>query len=260
MISPKIYSQKIFDIENDLLIANYDSKPDVDDLMSVAAFATILKDPKFEKLNFVAVAGAYGLQNGDFIESAYLFNLSFGAAWVNAHLYWNDAVESVYKRAISVLDDGGNIWIAEAGQSDLSADVLRAIREGRPEVKTKERITLVQHSWWNESVTTAEKLLYVRDYTDYTKIPDGNALKNGTPGFRTTEGHRWEDVLSNEKVGEIWQEAKRLSEKYNVVAGYNNEAIGAGGFDFSDTSEICWILGFNYLENSDDFFDEFLTK
>lgn len=260
VLSPNMVAQSNFDIKTDLLIANYDSKPDVDDLMSVAAFATMLKDARFEELNYVATAGAYGTQGGTFIESTKLFSLSFGEHWVNAHLYKQEALEVLYRKSKSVLETGGNIWIAEAGQSDVSAEVLKLIRERHPEINTKERITLIQHSWWNESVTTPEKLLYVRDYTDYTKIPDGNGLNNGTPGFRTDYGSWWELVLSDKNVGELWKEAKRLADKYNIVAGYNNEAVGAGGFDFSDTSEICWILGFNHLENVDDFFSEFLTN
>lgn len=259
VLSTNIHAQKSFNIDSDLLIANYDCKPDIDDLMSVAAFATILRDSRFEDLNYIATAGAYGTQGGTFIESDLLFNVSFGENWVNAHENREEAVLKLLERASETLQAGGNIWIAEAGQSDVSADLLKEIRHAHPDIYSRNRITLIQHSWWNESVTTAEKLLYVRDYTDYTKIPDGNGLNNGTPGFKTNDGSWWETVLSNDKVGEIWTEAQRLSMKYNIIAGYNNEAVGAGGFDFSDTSEICWILGFNHLNDINDFFEEFLV-
>lgn len=247
-----------FDVENDLLIANYDSKPDVDDLMSIAAFATILKDSRFSGVNYIATAGAYGTQGGTFIEAADLFNLAFVEYWVDAHSNKEKALSVLLKKSKKTLKAGGDVWIAEAGQSDVSADLVEMIRSELPEVDTKQRIHLVQHSLWNESVTTEDKFNYVRNYTDYTKIPDGNASDNGTPNFRTEDGSWWVKVLEDPETREIWAEAQKLTKEHNIIAGYDNEAIGAGGFDFSDTVEICWIFGFNNLEGVDDFFGEFL--
>ena len=247
-----------FDLEKDFLIANYDSKPDVDDLHSVAAFATILRDTRFEHLNYVAVAGAYGTQDGQFIEAGELFDLAFRDRWVDAHSKKEEALDKLLEQALATLNSGGDIWIAEAGQSDISADLLMKIREEVSFDETKSRIHLVQHSFWNESVTTPEKFNYVREQLNYIKIPDGNATGNGTPGFRTEDGSWWDEVLSNKKVASIWEEARRLGIEYNVVAGYDNTAVGAGGFDFSDTSELCWIFGFEKLEHTGAFFDEFL--
>lgn len=247
-----------FNTERDLLIANYDSKPDVDDLMAVAAFGTMLKDERFSEVQFIATAGAYGTQDGTFIEADQLFNLSFGDNWVNAHANKEEALAVLLEKAQATLTSGGDIWIAEAGQSDISAELLRRIRELPPKFDTKQRIHLVQHSFWNESVTSEEALKMVRNYTDYTKIPDGNGSNNGTPNFRTEEGSWWPKVLEHPKVGNIWLVAQMLSEENNIVAGYNNEAVEAGGFDFSDTVEICWIFGFNAINDVDDFFKEFL--
>jgi hypothetical protein len=247
-----------FDTGNDLLITNYDSKPDVDDLMAVASFATMLRDSRFSAVNHIAVAGAYGTQGGTFIEADQLFNLSFGDNWVNAHANKEQALEKLLDKALATLTSGGDIWIAEAGQSDVSADLMRRIRELLQNFDTKQRIHLVQHSFWNESVTSEEALKFVRNYTDYTKIPDGNGSDNGTPNFRTEDGSWWSKVLEHPEVGNIWLVAQMLSEENNIVAGYNNEAIEAGGFDFSDTVEICWIFGFNDLKDVDAFFREFL--
>jgi hypothetical protein len=46
-----------FNLKKDLLLAQYDCKTDVDDLHSVAAFATILANPEFSGINYHAVAG-----------------------------------------------------------------------------------------------------------------------------------------------------------------------------------------------------------
>jgi hypothetical protein len=247
-----------FNLEQDLLIANYDSKPDVDDLMSVAAFATMLRDVRFQRLNYIAVAGAYGTQGGNFIQSDHLFDLAFGKRWLNAHEKREEAIREIFIIAKAVIENGGDIWIAEAGQSDVSAALVRLIREYYPFVRTKDRIHLVQHSFWNESVTTPSDFEFVREYTDYTKIPDGNGYGNGTPGFKTNDGVWWTKLPEFESIWNIWKEAGRLSDANNIVAGYNNEAIGLGGFDFSDTAELCWIFGFDRLTGVDDFFQEFL--
>ncbi len=260
VLAQEVKAQKLgfFDLETDFLIANYDSKPDVDDLQSVAAFATMLQDNRFSELNYMAVAGAYGTQDGDFIEADKLFDMAFGERWVDAHSGKKEALERLLPQSLKILNNGGEIWIADAGQSDVSADLLTLIREEIPFSETKARVHLVQHSFWNESVTTPEKFEYVREQLNYIKIPDGNGEGNGTPGFRTEDGTWWETVLDDEDVGAIWEEAKRLSDAYNIVAGYNNEAVGAGGFDFSDTSELCWIFGFEQLVGVNDFFEEFM--
>jgi hypothetical protein len=47
---------------------------------------------------------------------------------------------------VDTLNTGGDIWIAEAGQSDFSADTVRQVNLKLPGINTKERIHIVQHS------------------------------------------------------------------------------------------------------------------
>ena len=42
--------QNSFDINHDLILANYDCKTDVDDLHSVAAFATLIRQAEYKNL------------------------------------------------------------------------------------------------------------------------------------------------------------------------------------------------------------------
>jgi len=115
---------------------------------------------------------------------------------------------------------------------------------------------VVQHSDWNENSTSPESLQFVKKNTDYQKIPDGNAVGNGTPGFRSPEYTQWKKKISNPKLIGIWQLATDLSNKYNGKEGrYNNEAISAGGLDFSDLSEVCWILGLQDIIDTEQFFN-----
>ena len=115
------------------------------------------------------------------------------------------AVEKVKSLVIKTLQQDGDLWIADAGQSDFSAELVNAIQKDLPEIETSKRIHVVQHAEWNEEVTTPEKLDFVKRNTDYIKIPDGNAVGNGTPGFRIPEFTNWDDKITNPELKEIWQ-------------------------------------------------------
>ncbi len=247
-----------FDMDKDLLLAQYDCKTDVDDLQSAAALATLLSDTKFSKINYHAVAGAYGIQEGPYVPSNDLFNLAFGDNWTVAHENFQNAVTQVKLIALSTLANHGDIWIAEAGQSDFSAELIKAIQADLPEMNISQRIHIVQHSDWNEEVTSPASLDFVKTNIDYQKIPDGNAVGNGTPGFRSPDFTMWRDKISDPTLIEIWQLAVDLSNRYNGKEGrYHNEAVSAGGLDFSDFSEVCWILGLQDIKDTEHFFNLF---
>jgi len=247
-----------FNPEKDLFLPQFDSKTDVDDIHSVAAVATVLRDPRFEKVNYHAVAGAYGIQEGLYVPANELFELSFGSNWSDAHADFEQALEEVVKLAGAVLKNGGDIWIAEAGQSDFSAATVKRLMEKLPDIDMRKHIHIVQHSDWNESVTAPEKLKFVQEQTDYHKIPDGNAEGNGTPGFRSPKIIDWQSAVKDPVLLEIWTLATTIATRYNGVEDrYLNEAIEAGGLDFSDVAETCWIFGFEELVDANDFFGEF---
>jgi len=247
-----------FDADKDLLLLHYDCKTDVDDLQSVAAFATLIGDRRFSRIQYHAVAGTYGIQEGLYVPPNELFDLAFQDNWSDAHQNVQRAVNEVKNLAIAALNSQGDIWIAEAGQSDFSANVIKAIKAQLPDLNTSNRIHIVQHSDWNEDVTTPANLKYVKTNTDYQKIPDGNAVGNGTPGFRSLEQVKWRSRIKDPKLITIWELAIELSNQYNGKDGrYLNKAILEGGLDFSDTSEVCWILGLNGIKDSDEFFQYF---
>jgi hypothetical protein len=157
--------------------------------------------------------------------------------------------------ASETLGQGGSVWVAEAGQSDFTADWLVQLSEAGFDTK---RVNVVQHSDWNEDVTTPAKLELTRKLATYHRIADGNNTGNGTPGFRTDSSEAWSKALGHESMGYSWQIALVLGNHYNGVDGrYLNEAIAAGGLDFSDTSETCWIFGCDDLEDVNAFFERF---
>lgn len=254
----KISNSKTFNIQKDLLLANFDCKTDVDDLHTVAAFAMLLSDPKFSKLKYHAVAGTYGIQKGLYVPPNDLFQLVFENNWTDAHENLDKAVDKVKKIATETLKNKGTIWIAEAGQSDFTAMLIKTLQTELPQINIIQHIKVVQHSDWNEKSTAPEHLEFVKENATYYKIADGNAEGNGTPGFRNPEYKNWKDKITNPKMIEIWQLAIDLSNKYNGKDGrYNNKAISNGGLDFSDLSEVCWILGIEDIKNVKDFFNTY---
>lgn len=247
-----------FNTDTDLFLPQFDCKTDVDDLHSVTAVGTMLRDKRFAGVDYHAVAGAYGMQEGLYVPGEELFGLVFGDNWSDAHNDYDTALATVSDRVIETLRGGGSVWAADGGQSDFTAAWLARAEEALPEVDLKARVHVVQHADWNEEVTTPEKLAYVKRTASYHKIADGNATGNGTPGFWSDSPDHWPRATAMDGVGELWELARRLGEKYNGVDGrYDNPAVAKGGIDFSDTVETCWIFGFESLFDAEDFFDAF---
>lgn len=242
----------LFDPANDLLILNYDSKPDVDDLQAVAAAGSILQDPAYASIDFVATHGAYGIQTGTFLPAAELFTLAFGENWLDAHADRDGTVAALAERMQTAIAGGGKVWVAEAGQSDVSAAAVRMLPE-----EMWRSVNIVQHSYWNESQTSEDAMNTVVYNTTYHRIQDGNYRNNGSPGFTTDEAVYWDALLADPDIGALWAEAKRLTELHNPVAEYVNPHAEAGGMDFSDTAEIAYILGFADMEGVGDFVERF---
>ena len=250
-----------FNIETDLLLVQLDSKTDIDDLHTAAGLATLLHHPDYKDLNYVAIAGTYGIQEGLYVPPNELMKLAFNKNWVDADKEWKASVKMIAKKAQKVIDNGGSVWVAEAGQSDFTADWVMKLVEKNPSLNVKEKIHVVQHSDWNESVTEPTKLKYAQTITDYHKIADGNAVGNGTPGFKSDGKVDWESKLNDEHLTQVWNTAIRLGNQYNGIDGrYLNESVAEGGLDFSDLSEVCYILNLMNIKNSDEFFTYFSVE
>ena len=247
-----------FALDRDLYLAHFDLKTDVDDVHAVAGVATMLSDPRFASVRYHAVAGTYGMQDGEYVPAERVFDLAFGNRWSDAHGDFDAALAEVSKLSAETLNNGGSLWIADGGQSDFSAALIRRLQQRLPDVDLRDRITVVQHADWNEEVTTPEDLDFVREVARYRKIPSGNGIGNGSPGFRSESTVRWQDHVTGARLAELWTLALQVADRYNGADGrYLNEAIQDGGLDFSDVAETTWIFGFNHLVDATDFFDEF---
>jgi hypothetical protein len=242
----------LFDTAKDLLVANYDSKPDVDDLQAVAGLGSVLKHPDFACVDYIATAGAYGSQGGAFLPAAELFTLAFTDQWQDAHADREGAIATLAERMQATIAKGGRVWVAEAGQSDVTAMAVE--RLPKPMWTS---VHVVQHSYWNESMTSAEAMQTVVYNTRYHRIQDGNFPDNGSPAFNTDDASHWARLLADPVIGPVWAEAKRLSDLHNPVAAYVNPAVAKGGLDFSDTVEIAYIFGFDDMTGVGDFVERF---
>jgi hypothetical protein len=246
------------DPATDLFLAHFDLMTDVDDLHAVAGVATMLADPRFAGIRFHAVAGAYGIQEGLYVPPGDLFEKAFGDRWSDAHTDFDQAVTEVAGLVRETLAGGGDVWVADGGQSDFSAAVLRAVVASASNPDIARRFHVVQHADWNESVTSPDDLEYLRTDASYHRIPDGNTVGNGSPGFRSEEPVDWRSHIRDDRLVDVWETAIAIADTFNGADGrYLNEAVAAGGLDFSDVSETCWIFGFEGLENTDAFFAEF---
>ncbi|MEP2279434.1 hypothetical protein [Maribacter sp.] len=253
-----IAQESKFDFSKDLLLVQLDCKTDIDDLHTAAGLATLLNHPDYKNLNYFAIAGTYGIQEGLYVPPNELMKLAFKSNWADADKEWETSIDIVVSKALSIIDNGGAIWIAEAGQSDFTADWVKKIRTKDPSLKIKDHIHVVQHSDWNESVTEPAKLMYVKTATDYHKIADGNAMGNGTPGLKSDGKVDWESKINNQHLINVWNTAIRIGNKYNGKDGrYLNESVAEGGLDFSDLSEVCYILDLMKIKDADEFFTYF---
>lgn len=262
-----------FDKKKDILIAQFDSKPDPDDIHAQAALGSMLAHKDLKGVNYYAVAGAVGIQNGEFIDSEGLFNMVFGKKWTNAHADWSGSVQKITNKVISTLEKGGKVWVQEAGQSNITADWIVEVLKIVPETKVKKNIIVVQHSKWNEDQTDATDLEYVKNKTNYFAIDDGNASENekwGDRGSYSTPEYRSKDkkwmVLAksspNKKARKFWVEADRvIAEMFPNKFPHEWSYIHHDGVDYSDCVEDWWIFNIGEVANDNaKFWSRYVTN
>ena len=248
----------MFSQHKDMLISQFDFKPDVDDVHAVAALGSMLKHPDLQSINHIAVAGTVGVQGGNYTDASTLMGLAFGRenfSWTDANKNWNASIQFVRDRAKAILAQGGRVWVQEAGQSDFTRTwVLALIKSGVNQSLIKNNIIVVQHSKWNEKHTSEDALQFVNEMTTYIAIDDGNKPKRVfdrknrrgpfTPSY-VEKDTRWINAAISNNNGKehaktLWQEAKRIIDKTGFDAKYS--VIPDGGVDFSDNVEVWWIF------------------
>lgn len=239
---------RTFDQKKDLLSLHFDHAPDKDDGHSAAADRTILESlygREWIQKHVVIISGAYG-------KNAKLFNPKSDAVmdaawkdcggWLAGHENHEQVIADLSERWCVVLQAGGDVWVKEGGQSDLTAEVVKSIQQRFPNMHTVKRIHVVQHSRWNEKQTTDAALAYTKKHTDYIRIKDANRylnVKGGNDAFETA-------ARKHPVFGAVWDAA---------FTYYNPKHR----LDFSDTGELMHILGLGKI-GIDDFRKRFLVN
>lgn len=273
-LSAKSQTQRpTFNTKKDLLLAQFDSKPDPDDIHSQAALGCMMLHSDLKGVNIYAVSGAIGKQNGLFLDSRELFNMAFGKRWTAANEDWDRAVNDVVSVVLPILRKGGKVWVQEAGQSDITADWVKEILKTIPAQTVKERVIVVQHSNWNENETTPEDLEYVKGATNYFSIDDGNAPQDadwGDRGEYSTPEYRAKDAKwlvmakesQNKKAAALWSLADQIIDSY-YPDGFNHKwsHLYYDGVDYSDCCENWWILNIGEVADTHEkFWNRYVTK
>ncbi|ADE54253.1 hypothetical protein [Coraliomargarita akajimensis] len=259
-----------FDKTKDLFIAQFDSKPDPDDLQAIAAIGSMLAHPDLHNVDYYAVQGCVSdsftgttNQNNSFIRSDSLMTDAFGAQnvrWTQAgqdqrntwpdgsfgvsNPNWTASVTRVKNKAKEALDRGGNIYVMEAGNSDFSYDWMNELinTTGYSTATTQSRIIVVQHSDWNETNTSSATILnWVRNNTDYRRLEDGNG-GNSTPNYKNATANWVNSVRTttnpNAYTRNLWEKAWQAYQ--GKVPSWSEMDTGIG--DFSDAVEAWYIF------------------
>jgi len=237
---------RTFDPEKDILSLHYDHAPDKDDGHSAAADRTVLEsmyNRDWIKSHVVAVSGTYGRNSGGFnTNSDAVMDAAWNdcGGWLAARVNREQAVTNLAARWSAILSAGGDVWVKEGGQSDVTAEVLKKIIAQSPGVDTAKRVHVVQHSKWNEQQTGDDALAYTRKQTHYIRIRDANAylnIKGGNADFEKA-------ARAHKVFGPAWTAAFAYYDPKHRL-------------DFSDTGELLHILGLGEIR-IDKFRERFL--
>lgn len=175
---------------------------------------------------------------------AAVMDTTWGDAWFDARTDRERSLSATVDRWLAAIDAGGQVWVAEGGVSDFTAEVLRVIETRRPEVDTTTAVHVVQHSTSNEEGAVPANLQYVTTNTTYLRIDDGNQ-ENGSADLNQTS----DQFTAAAVVG-------RHGPSWTAAFDY----LAADELDFSDTVEVLYILGItvDVVANPDDFAANFI--
>ncbi len=249
---------RAFNPSTDLLVLGHDCKTDPDDIYAMAAFGCMLRHPDLQGVNYFGILGAYDTDRS-FTDSPFIVRspemmaAAFGTEntkWVNADAefnrstkVWSTALINQIRDVVKpILNNGGIVWVAEAGHSNLTRKWVEALKAaGVTSQALKTRLVIVQHSSTNERNTGSTDINYLKNNTNYFKIDDGN-VQNLTPDYKTGDRNFLTEAKSasnpNAAARDLWTLARDVERSHD----HGNTAIRRGGVDFSDSVEVWWTL------------------
>jgi hypothetical protein len=277
-----------FDMKNDTLLAQFDIKGDLDDIHAIAALGSMLASDEYKDLaqRTYAVQGTVERTSGTQYYVPELMNQAFGAEnnkWFDALGDYDAALHNITRRVVAGLNNnnnGGKVWVMEAGQSAFTHDWLQKIindDNGISAEDTRNRVIVVQHSWYNEEQSNQQKLGYLMKHARYIAIDDGNAIygqeQDRGPNTARLQGRqdekaftsgdpKWLNAAGSEKnqktaAKKLWTMADDFIKAMPSIHGKLHQQ---GGTDYSDMVEVLWILGLNdEIDTNNKFWQRFVT-
>ena len=240
----------------DFIALHYDNAPDPDDAHATVAGLMVISHFGLRDVTGV-VSGAYGAPVKHVYRPASeaVFQAAWGEegsaqTWFNAHQHRELSLQRSADIWERTLRNGGRVMVAEGGQSDYTADVIRELAR-RDSALVLSDIWVFQHSYgpksFNESQATQADLQYVKRHATYVKVPNGNKT-NDSANLNQKNPAVANRFLASELYGEAWAAA------FTYLNPYTRK------FDGSDTVELLYILGLDSRTIADwaDFADYFL--
>ncbi len=168
-----------FEPDQDLVSLHFDHAPGGEDAQGAAAARELVTR---YNLRSVVVNGTYGTNKDRYdAASEEAMNGIWGEdGWINAHDNREGAVKTIVEQWRRTLDEGGDVWVVEAGPSDVTAQVTKRLQNIMADIDTKTRIHVVQSATWSERRTTQSELEFIKANTDYITPDDGNTADNDT--------------------------------------------------------------------------------
>lgn len=251
----------------DLYVNHYDVAPDLDDLGAMVAAKMIFDFHNI--INISATIGTYG--NGNITangktqtnKSLYnpvgeaLFFQVFASNSFNAHNNRAGAVINSKNLWDATADSGNRIFVAEGGQSDFTADVIRVMKPAN-----RKNVTVFQHSLgYNEGNTEARNITYLKNNANYVNIPNGNIGGNGSADLASQFGNTpiqsnrdFAHMVRNSKYANLWDQVFEL---LDLECGGEFIQRYACRLDFSDAVEQLFIVGDSTIDDFNDFADKY---
>ena len=236
-----------FNVEKDLMSFHHDFAPDRDDGHAIVA-NKVLAD--VYQLNHIYVGGTTGINEDRYNpkSTTYINSVLGENNWINYLADKNQAAAEVGSKWIETIKDGGRVFVAEGGQSDLS---LRAAEYVSSKGYDTRNIYIVQHSRGFNTKNTSPGVYEGLESlgVGHFYIADGNKIDNGTADLSynsAQETNTFRSIAAQSKYANDWQKAWGF---YDL-----------GRVDFSDTVEVLHILGvgLDKVNNIVDFANYFL--
>lgn len=230
-----------FDPSVDLLVLHFDHEHRDDGETAVASLEMAMA----HNLNPLVVVGTRVTDDSsEEIPLQDVMDAAWGDEWLNAISEREQSVNQSADRWLEAIENGGQVWVAEGGAADFTAEVIDQIQQQQPNLDTVATIQVVQHNESNESRSSDEDLEFVRDNSTYVRVQDGNQPNMTADLFQTSAGFK--DAATSGPNGDAW----------SVAFGYRPMSE----VDFSDLVEVFYILGIGTDQIADpgDFADFYL--